>query len=199
MSNPKVKGIASELQTQATILGGFVALMWIIEIVDGFLLGGRLNAYGVRPRNIVGLRGILFMPFLHGNFAHLAANTLPFITFGWLIMLRETSDFFLVSAVTMLVSGIGVWLTGSPYSIHIGASALIFGHFGFLLLRGFFERSFMSIALSLFVGFLYGGLIWGVLPSQPGVSWQGHFFGFVGGVLAAQLLGRRKVIKDNYQ
>jgi len=199
MSNPKVKGIASELQTQATILGGFVALMWIIEIVDGFLLGGRLNAYGVRPRNIVGLRGILFMPFLHGNFAHLAANTLPFITFGWLIMLRETSDFFLVSAVTMLVSGIGVWLTGSPYSIHIGASGLIFGYFGFLLLRGFFERSFMSIALSLFVGFLYGGLIWGVLPSQPGVSWQGHFFGFVGGVLAAQLLGRRKVIKDNYQ
>ncbi|HLO50300.1 MAG TPA: rhomboid family intramembrane serine protease [Kamptonema sp.] len=192
MSNPKVKGIASELQTQATILGGFVALMWIIEIIDWFLLGGRLNAYGVRPRSIVGLRGILFMPFLHGNFAHLAANTLPFITFGWLIMLRETSDFFLVSAITMLVSGIGVWLTGSPYSIHIGASGLIFGYFGFLLLRGYFERSFMSIVLSVFVGFLYGGLIWGVLPSQPGVSWQGHLFGFVGGVLAAQLLGRRK-------
>lgn len=193
MSNPKVKGIASELQTQAAILGGFVALMWIIEIVDWFLLGGRLNAYGVRPRSMVGLRGILFMPFLHANFAHLAANTLPFITFGWLIMLRETSDFFLVSAVTMLVSGLGVWLTGAPYSVHIGASGLIFGYFGFLLLRGFFERSFMSIALSLFVGFLYGGLIWGVLPSQPGVSWQGHLFGFIGGVLAAQLLGRRKL------
>ncbi|WP_039961613.1 rhomboid family intramembrane serine protease, partial [Kamptonema sp. PCC 6506] len=193
MSNPKVKGIASELQTQAAILGGFVALMWIIEIVDWFLLGGRLNAYGVRPWSMVGLRGILFMPFLHANFAHLAANTLPFITFGWLIMLQETSDFFLVSAVTMLVSGLGVWLTGAPYSVHIGASGLIFGYFGFLLLRGFFERSFMSIALSLFVGFLYGGLIWGVLPSQPGVSWQGHLFGFVGGVLAAQLLGRRKL------
>ena len=197
MNNPEVKGIASELQTQATILGGFVALMWIIEIVDWFLLGGRLNAYGVRPRSIVGLRGILFMPFLHANFAHLAANTLPFITFGWLIMLRKTSDFFLVSAVTMLVSGLGVWLTGLPYSVHIGASGLIFGYFGFLLLRGYFERSFMSIVLSLFVGFLYGGLIWGVLPSQPGVSWQGHFFGFVGGVLAAQFLGRRRVVKDN--
>ena len=195
MSNSKVKGIASELQTQASILGGFVALMWIIEIVDSFLLGGRLNAYGVRPRSMVGLRGILFMPFLHANFAHLAANTLPFITFGWLIMLRETSDFFLVSAVTMLVSGVGVWLTGSPYSVHIGASGLIFGYFGFLLLRGFFERSLMSIALSLFVGFLYGGLIWGVLPSQPGVSWQGHLFGFIGGVLAAQLLGRRKQVE----
>ncbi|MDF0556710.1 rhomboid family intramembrane serine protease [Kamptonema sp. UHCC 0994] len=195
MSNSKVKGIASELQTQASILGGFVALMWIIEIVDSFLLGGRLNAYGVRPRSMVGLRGILFMPFLHANFAHLAANTLPFITFGWLIMLRETSDFFLVSAVTMLVGGVGVWLTGSPYSVHIGASGLIFGYFGFLLLRGFFERSLMSIALSLFVGFLYGGLIWGVLPSQPGVSWQGHLFGFIGGVLAAQLLGRRKQVE----
>ncbi len=132
------------------------------------------------------------MPFLHGSFAHLAANTLPFVTFGWLIMLRETRDFFIVSALTILVSGFGVWLTGAPNSVHIGASGLIFGYFGFLLLRGYFERSFTSIAISLIVGFFYGGLIWGVLPSQPGVSWQAHFFGFVGGILAAQLLGRKK-------
>jgi membrane associated rhomboid family serine protease len=132
------------------------------------------------------------MPFLHGSFAHLAANTLPLVTLGWLIMLREISDFFIVSAVTVLVSGFGVWLTGAPYSVHIGASGLIFGYFGFLLLRGYFERSFTSILVSLIVGFFYGSLIWGVLPSQPGVSWQAHFFGFVGGVLAAQILGRQK-------
>jgi len=132
------------------------------------------------------------MPFLHGSFAHLAANTLPFVTLGWLIMLREISDFFIVSAVTVLVSVLGVWLTGAPNSVHIGASGLIFGYFGFLLLRGYFERSFTSILLSLIVGFFYGSLIWGVLPSQPGVSWQAHFFGLVGGVLTAQLLGRPK-------
>ncbi len=192
MSNPETKAITRELQSHAAILGGFVSLLWIIEIVDVFVFRGRLNAYGVRPRSIDGLQGILLMPFLHGSFAHLAANTLPFVTFGWLIMLREISDFFIVSAVTMLVSGFGVWLTGAPYSVHIGASGLIFGYFGFLLLRGYFERSFTSILVSLIVGFFYGSLIWGVLPSQPGVSWQAHFFGFVGGVLTAQFLGRHK-------
>ena len=192
MSNPETKAIARELQSHAAILGGFVALIWMIEIVDVFLFRGGLNSYGVRPRSLDGLEGILFMPFLHGSFAHLAANTLPFVTFGWLIMLQEISDFFVVSAVTMLVSGLGVWLIGAPNSVHIGASGLIFGYFGFLMLRGYFERSFTSILVSLIVGFFYGSLIWGVLPSQPGVSWQAHFFGFVGGVLAAQFLGRRK-------
>ncbi|MEG4344511.1 rhomboid family intramembrane serine protease [Microcoleus sp. A003_D6] len=192
MSNPETKTITRELQSHAAILGGFVSLLWIIEIVDVFVFRGALNAYGVRPRSIDGLEGILFMPFLHGSFAHLAANTLPFVTLGWLIMLREISYFFIVSAVTVLVSGLGVWLTGAPNSVHIGASGLIFGYFGFLLLRGYFERSFTSIAISLMVGFFYGSLIWGVLPQQPGVSWQAHFFGFVGGVLTAQLLGRSK-------
>lgn len=192
MSNSETKSITRELQTHAAILGGFAALLWIIEIVDVFVFRGRLNAYGIRPRSLEGLEGILFMPFLHGSFAHLAANTLPFLTLGWLIMLREISDFFIVSAVTVLISGVGVWLTGAPNSIHIGASGLVFGYFGFLLLRGYFERSFASILMSLIVGFFYGSLIWGVLPAQPGVSWQAHFFGFVGGAVAAQLLGRRK-------
>ena len=192
MSNPEAKAITRELQSHAAILGGFVSLLWTIEIVDVFVFRGALNSYGVRPRSIDGLEGILFMPFLHGSFAHLASNTLPFLTFGWLIMLRKISDFFVVSAVTMLVSGLGVWLTGAPNSVHIGASGLIFGYFGFLLLRGLFERSFTSLLISLTVVFFYGSLIWGVLPSQPGVSWQAHFFGFAGGVLAAQLVGRQK-------
>ena len=191
MSQPEVKGIVSELRTQAMILGGFVAVMWIVEIIDGFLLGGRLNFYGIHPRNLNGLSGILFMPFLHGNFAHLTANTLPFLTFGGLIILRKTSDFWLVTLVTMLVSGLGIWLTGAPHSVHIGASGLVFGYFGFLLLRGYFERSIMSIIISLGVAFLYGGIIWGVLPAQPGISWQGHLFGFIGGTIAAQMLGKK--------
>ncbi|MGL4375412.1 MAG: rhomboid family intramembrane serine protease [Microcoleaceae cyanobacterium] len=192
MSKNEVNAIAREVQTQGLILGGIVALMWIIEIIDIFVFHGRLNNYGVHPHSISGIWGILYMPFLHGGFAHLGANTLPFITLGWLIMLQNTSDFFIVSVITMLVSGLGVWLFGAPNSVHIGASGVIFGYFGFLLLRGYFERSFGSIFLSLFVFFVYGSLIWGILPSQPGISWEGHFFGFVGGVLAAQLLGRKK-------
>jgi len=191
MSSEDRKAIARELETHAIILGGFVAIIWILEIVDIFFMGGRLNFYGIFPRHLIGLRGILFMPFLHGGFGHLIANTIPFLTLGWLIMLRETSDFFVVTALTMLVSGLGIWLFGAPNTVHIGASGLIFGYLGFLLLRGFFERSVISILLSLIVGFLYGGVIWGVLPTQPGVSWEGHLFGFIGGVLAARLLSQR--------
>jgi len=184
--------IVREIKTQATILGGFVALIWTVEILDLLLLGGALNAYGIRPRSIIGLRGIIFAPFLHGGLAHVAANTIPFLTLGWLVMLRETSDFFVVTGVTMLVSGLGTWLFGSPNSIHIGASGLVFGYLGFLLLRGYFERSVTAILFSLIVGAFYGGLVWGVLPLQFGISWQGHLFGFIGGGLAARLLSRRR-------
>jgi membrane associated rhomboid family serine protease len=181
--------IAQELKTHAMILGGLVIFMWALEIVD-FLIGGRLNFYGIYPRTYLGLRGILFAPFLHGNFRHLISNTVPFLIMGWFVMLREISDFFLVSAIALLASGFGVWLFGAPGSLHIGASGVIFGYFGFLLARAYFERSALSIALAITVGLLYGGLIWGVLPSQVGISWEGHLFGFLGGVLAANWLAR---------
>ena len=192
MSRHSAKAIARELKTQIFVLGGLVALMWVIEIIDLQFFGRRLDAYGIRPRSFIGLRGILFAPFLHGGLAHLAANTVPFLTLGWLIMLRETSEFFVVSAIAMLVSGLGVWLIAPAYSIHVGASGVIFGYFGFLLLRGYFERSFAAILFSLIVGFFYGGIIWGVLPLQYGISWQGHLFGFIDGALAARLLARPK-------
>ncbi|MBD2015993.1 rhomboid family intramembrane serine protease [Microcoleus sp. FACHB-53] len=184
--------IARELKTQGKILGGFVATIWVLGIAD-LALGGALNVYGIAPRHIIGLRGILFAPFLHGGLGHLIANTIPFIVLGWFVMLQETRDFFRVSAITMLVSGLGTWVFGSPNSIHIGASGLIFGYLGFLLLRGYFERNFPSILLSLVVGFLYGSTIWGVLPTRPGISWEGHLFGFIGGVIAARLLARKKL------
>jgi membrane associated rhomboid family serine protease len=189
----ETQALTRELKTQGTILGGFVAVMWILEIVD-IVLGGALNSYGVRPHQLIGLRGILFAPFLHGGLGHLIANTIPFLILGWFVMLQETSDFFVVTGITMLVSGLGTWLVGSSNSVHIGASGIIFGYLGFLLLRGYFERNFSSILLSLIVGFLYGGTIWGVLPIQYGVSWQMHLFGFIGGVIAARLLARRKKI-----
>lgn len=190
MSRQEAKAIARELKTQIFVLGGFIALIWAVEFIDSLFLGGALDLYGIRPRSFIGLRGILFAPFLHGSFAHVAANTVPFLTLGWLIMLRQTSDFFVVTAITMLVSGFGVWLTAPANSIHIGASGVIFGYFGFLLLRGYFERSFAAILFSLIVGLLYGGIIWGVLPFQYGISWQGHLFGFIGGALAARILAR---------
>jgi membrane associated rhomboid family serine protease len=120
----------------------------------------------------------------------LIANTLPFVTLGWFVMVPRTKDFWTVTVITMVISGLGVWFLGARNSVHIGASGLVFGYLGFLLWRGYFDRSMASIAFSLFILLIYGGLIWGILPLQPGVSWEGHFFGFVGGAIAARTLAK---------
>jgi membrane associated rhomboid family serine protease len=184
-----------EVQKQITVLITMVAIFWVIEIVNVLFFHNSyrsLAQYGIIPRNFVGLRGILFAPFLHGGWGHLIANTIPFLTLGWLVMLQETSDFFIVTIVTMLVGGLGTWLFGAANSVHIGASILIYGYLGFLLLRGYFQKNIPSIFLSVVVFFIYGGLIWGVLPSQIGISWQGHLFGFLGGVLSAFAIAKEK-------
>nr|WP_041229585.1 rhomboid family intramembrane serine protease [Rippkaea orientalis] len=192
MNHHQENGLSREMKTHATILGGFVAVFWISELLDLFVFRGALNRFGIVPHNLIGLRGILFAPFLHGSLSHLIGNTIPFVVLGWFVMLQETSDFWIVTGLTMLIGGLGVWLFGAPGSVHIGASILIFGYLGFLLLRGYFQRNFVSIFLSVLVGFLYGGLVLGVLPSAPGISWQGHLFGFLGGVLAAKLIANEK-------
>jgi membrane associated rhomboid family serine protease len=192
------RSILSEFKQQIQILLTMVLVLWAVEISDWLIFRGALDTWlGIRPRSVQGLWGILFAPFLHGDFTHLLANTVPLVSLGWLIMLRKTKDWFVVSAIAALCSGFGTWLVGSPYSVHIGASGVIFGYFGFLLLRGYFERSVVAIAFSLLVAFFYGSIIWGVLPNQPGISWEGHLFGFLGGILAAKRLSKpRKASSD---
>ena len=183
--------IKRALKLQAAILLGLVAIMWAIEVVDLVVLGGALDAYGIRPRTVDGLWGILLAPFLHGGLGHVAANTIPFVVLGWLVMLRETWHFFAVGVIVAVLGGLGVWLTAPAAGVHIGASGVVFGFFGFLLLAGWFERRFGTILVSLAVLVAYGGLIFGVLPGQVGISWQSHLFGFLAGVLAARFLARR--------
>jgi membrane associated rhomboid family serine protease len=180
--------LKKEIKLQATILFGFVALIWALEVVDLVIFGGGLDRFGIRPRSLVGLRGIPLAPFLHGGFGHLAANTGGLIMLGWFVMLRRTAHFFVVGAICTVVGGIGVWLIGASSSTHIGSSIVIFGFLGYLLLRGFFDRRWLVMAGSVAVGLLYGGALFGLLPGQPGVSWEGHLFGFLGGVLSARLL-----------
>lgn len=165
-----------------------LAAMWLAEIVDTILLSQALNIFGIRPRMAAGLMGIVFAPFLHGGFAHLAANTLPLAVLALLVLVRSRDEFIIVTLLVWLVSGLGVWLIAPSNSVHIGASGLIFGYLGFLLLRGFFDHKLSSILLAVAVGVVYGGIVWGVLPLQAGVSWQGHLFGFVGGGMAAKLV-----------
>lgn len=181
------RALWDEIKAQARVLGGFVGVLWAVHIVNA-ILGGSLIALGIWPRTLRGLVGILFAPFLHGSFAHLSANTVPLVVLGAFVMSRKKRDLLFVSVVSALVGGLGTWLIAPAASIHIGASILIFGYLGFLLLRGAFERRFWSILGSVAVFLLYGGALWGVLPGQIGISWQGHLFGLLGGVLAAWLM-----------
>lgn len=179
-----MKEVVNEIKTQVLILVTLIAIMWGIEILDTFVFRHGLDTLGILPRNPIGLRGILFAPFLHGSFAHLSANTVPFIVLGWLIMSQNIADFAIVSAICMVVGGLGTWLFANR-GIHIGASGVIFGYLGFLLTRYHFDRRLSSGLIALFVGCTYGSILWGVLPSLPGISWEGHLFGFLSGVIAS--------------
>lgn len=173
------------LRFQVNVLVGLVALFWLIEVVDWLLWQIALDQWGIRPRQLVGLWGVVLAPFLHAGFGHVAANTLPFLVLGWFVLLQGIRPFLFVTTTVMLISGLGTWLIAPANTVHIGASGLIFGYFGFLLLRGYFARKASALFVSFLVILLYGGLIWGILPQGPGISWQGHLFGFVGGGLAA--------------
>lgn len=180
--------LVTEARTQGTILGGFAALLWVIQIVNAVIFDGGLARLGIHPRTLSGLSGIFFAPFIHASFAHLIANTVPLLVLGWFVMLRRKRDLFTVSALAALVGGLGTWLIAPALSVHVGASILIFGYLGYLLFRGIFERRFWPIVGSALVFLLYGGALTGVLPGEVGISWQGHLFGFLGGILAARLL-----------
>lgn len=170
-------------------VGGLLVAMWAIEVVDSLLLGSSLQAHGIDPRTWDSLEGIVLAPFLHDDWGHIGANTAPFAVLGLLVTLRGLGTFTKVTALVVLLGGAATWLfarggTGQNL-VHIGASGLIFGYLGFLLAAGLFERSLQAIAVAGLVGFLYGGLLWGVLPGQHHVSWEGHLFGFLAGVFAA--------------
>lgn len=173
----------------AQVILAFVGLLYVLELVDT-LLGHRLDEGGVRPREVDGLDGILWAPLLHHGWAHLIGNTLPLLVFGFLILLAGVGRWVAVTGVVWVVGGAGTWLTGADHSLHLGASVLAFGWLVYLLLRGVFARDAAQIALGVILLLVYGSVLYGVLPGQPGISWQGHLFGALGGALAAAWFGR---------
>ena len=178
--------------TMAILLG----VMWAIEVVDFVATSGGLDQLGIRPRTQSGLWGILRAPFLHAGWQHLSANSVPFVVLGLLVLLRGFRDFLGSTLIIIVLGGSGVWLFGQSNSVHVGASGLIFGYFGFLVVIGILERSLVGVMTSALVVFLYGGIIWGVLPTTSYVSWEGHLFGLLAGTMAAKWMGKKKKESD---
>lgn len=190
--------LIGDWQARVSLLHDILVATWGLNALNWVLLGRAMFWLGIRPRTQIGLLGILFGPFLHGDLPHLFGNTLGFIVLGWFVLLRGSPVFTLVSVVTALASGFGVWLFGRsrvyyqsenriyPVNmVHIGASGVIFGYLGFLLFASVFDRNPLSLILSLTVGVFYWNLLPGIFPKQIGISWEAHFFGFLGGILAA--------------
>ena len=165
-----------------------VLLAWIIEAVDQFLLAGGLDRFGIHPRNPYGLIGIPLMPWLHGGFSHLSSNTLPFLTLGYIMIKSEGRRFYYSSAVIILLGGLGTWLIADKGEVHIGASALIYGYFGYVMTRAIIDSRPLWLFTGILVALFYGSMIFGVLPQADlPVSWEGHLMGMLAGIW----LGRR--------
>jgi membrane associated rhomboid family serine protease len=168
------------------LLLAMVLLMWGLEVVDA-VLDNRLDRYGIEPREVDGLDGVVAAPFLHVGFGHLAANTVPFVLMGAVIAFEGPLRLLGVTAVTAVVSGLGTWLIAPADTIHLGASGVVFGYATYLIARGWFNRRVAEIAIGVAVALLWGGVLLAGLEPQEGISWQGHLFGAIGGVVAARI------------
>ncbi|MEO3875373.1 rhomboid family intramembrane serine protease [Nonomuraea sp. B12E4] len=175
------------------IVVAMLSVMWAVEGVDFFLNGALDREFGIVGWEPDGLVGILFAPFLHGGFGHLMANSLPLLVLGFLAGLRDLRKFLWASGLIILIGGFGTWLT-SPGVYTVGASGLVFGYFGYILARGLFDRRLLDIAIAVGVGIAYYGILAGLLPNQQGISWQGHLFGLIGGVVASWVLRRKRAL-----
>lgn len=166
-----------------------VAVMWTAEIVD-VAAGNRLDQLGIEPRDADGLIGVATAPFLHAGFGHLASNTVPFAALGLAIAFSGLARLAKVTVIVMLVGGLGTWLLAPGNTVHIGASGVVFGFAAYLIVRGIFNRSLGELALAAVVVLFMGGALLGGLVPRSGVSWQGHLFGALGGLVAARVLAR---------
>ena len=171
--------------SSSTALFTPLGLMWGIWAADLFW-PGRIG-HGIVPRTSYGVAGIVMAPFLHGNLQHLISNTVPFVVLGAVILLRGARAFTFVLIVSALVAGLGTWLFGTPGTEHIGASGVVFGFLGYVLLRAVYDRRVSSFLIALVIAVLYGTAIVTSLLPASGISWTGHVFGFAGGVTSARL------------
>ena len=178
----KKEVLRSALKTSLIIVG----VIWVVYIAD-LLIPYNFNHSGIVPRSVNGLKGIFLSPFIHASFFHIISNTLPLLVLSFLLFAFYPKQAWFVILLSIVLGGIAVWLVARP-AAHVGASGLIYALAAFLVTAGFLARSFTTLIVSILVVLLYGGLVWGVFPSRPWVSWEGHLFGAAAGILLAFLL-----------
>lgn len=184
------RGVVARTVTPVVPVLAVLALMWLSEAID-LLPGTNLDQDGIRPRDTGSLFGIVLAPFLHVGFAHLIANTGAFLVLGALI--AWTTRIYVVATIgIVLIGGFGTWLIAQSYTVHVGASGVVDGYAAFLLTWAIVTRRLLSACVAVGVVIVYGSIAWGLLPGQPGVSWQGHLCGAIAGVLMAVWLGHEQ-------
>ncbi|MEU3654369.1 rhomboid family intramembrane serine protease [Streptomyces sp. NPDC032161] len=184
-------GRADRAKAAAKLMLGWVAFLWVLEAVD-VSTGHALDTYGIEPRHPAELLDIVPAAFIHFGFGHVASNSVPLLVFGFLAALGGIRRFAAVAALIIVVDGLGVWLVSPAHSNTAGASGLVFGLFGYLLVRGFVDRRPLDIGIGLLIGATWGSsILLGISPTNTSVSWQGHLFGLAAGVVAAFVFRRR--------
>jgi membrane associated rhomboid family serine protease len=176
------------LRNALIVMGAFLALIWVLQVAnwaDSYRLD---QAYGILPRNVGRLGDIFSAPFLHANWAHIEGNSVPLLVLGVAAAYRGIVRFLAATAIIAIVSGLTVWLFQSGNSVTIGASGIIFGYFGYVLVRGIVDRNLLDLGIGIAAGALYYGILAVAIPGTPGISWLGHLGGLIGGILAAWLL-----------
>ena len=183
-----------KLRDALVLMGAFVALLWVLQVFN-WADGYRLDLdFGILPHNVTRLPEIFTAPFLHVSWQHIEGNTVPLFVLGVLAAYRGIKKFLLMTLIVAVVSGLAVWLFQGSTELTVGASGLIFGYFGYVVVRGFFDRNLLDIGVGIVAGLLYWTILQVAIPGTPGISWIGHLGGLVGGVLAAWLLRERPAV-----
>jgi membrane associated rhomboid family serine protease len=173
------------------VMCAVVPVLAAIELLDR-MTGGELDRlFGIRPGAVSGIDGIFLAPLVHADFDHLVSNAAPLVLLGTFVLASGVRRFVFSTLLIAVVSGVGVWLATPPNYLVVGASGIIFGWLGLLLVRGIVEHSPWNLGVTVIVGLLYGWQVFALFPTDQRISWQGHLFGFIGGAVAAVVFRRR--------